>query len=178
MRLHESCLTIENHRVTELRNVNLIPCSTEYNVTLEDLVFKCSSETTFRGIFLYWFLNLSTNTRNCSDLSTLELCHFKLRVKHTLNESSIFMDLEWLSYQLQLLQDLELSVKFYYYSCNANSEMRNIVTIRILELLHSDESCAYCICWAIEGSIAIPKLRSILYHSHTLILILCTEYWY
>lgn len=55
-------------------------------------------------------LDLASNSRNGLELGSLELSYLNVRVEHSLDESSVFVNLVRLSNQLKLLHYLELSV--------------------------------------------------------------------
>ena len=157
----------------------MVPSLTENDIALKNFVLESSSETAIWSSLLDWFLDLPSNATDCSNLSTLELCDFEFAVKHTLDESCVFVDLEWFTDQFQLLHYLELRVQFNYNTCDTNSEMRNVFTSGVLKLLDSNESCTYCISRTIEGCITETEFWSVFNHSETLSLhIICAINWH
>ena len=100
MGLKHAGLPVEDHWVKKLGDLYLIPCLAEDNIAFEYFVFKSSSEATFRSAFFHMLLNLTPDPTDCADLGAAKLGNLKLAVKHTLDESSVFVDLERLTDKL------------------------------------------------------------------------------
>jgi hypothetical protein len=76
MGLQHTGLTIEDQRVVELRDVDLVPSLAEDYVAHHYLVLECCSEASIWGTFLYLLLDLPSDTRDSPELGTSELCNF------------------------------------------------------------------------------------------------------
>jgi hypothetical protein len=171
--LQEPGVSIEYQGIEESGHFKLEPCPTEYDITLQYLILKGCSECSFWHSLFHYLLYLSSNSRDCTNLSSLELRYFELAIEHSLDECSILMDLQWLSHQLKLLHNLKLTGHFQDHSGHTDSEMGHILALIIQQLLYSNECCAHCVGWPINNSVAKPKLRSIFNHSESLGLIFC-----
>jgi len=92
MRFQHAGVAISHHRVAESRNVDCVPSSSKNQITHQNFIFKRSSKVAWLPFF-YLTFNLTPNSRNSLQLGSLELCHFNVGVKHSLNESSVFVNL-------------------------------------------------------------------------------------
>lgn len=132
-------ISISEKRIIKPWNINLEPRSTEYNIAFQDFIFECGSETPLRSSFLYNFFDLTSDTRNCSQLSALELSYFKLTIEHALDKSSVFMHFKRLTNEFQLFHHFKLRVHFHYYTSHTDSKMRHIFTCFILQSLYANK---------------------------------------
>jgi hypothetical protein len=139
MRLEHPCLAIEYQWVVEPGDLHLVPGLAEYNVTLQYLVFEGSSEAAIRSVFFDDFLDLTSNSADCADLGPGKLGHLKLAVKHALDKGGVFVNLERLTNKLQLLHYFELGVELDDSASDTDTEVRDVLSRVILELLDSNE---------------------------------------
>lgn len=165
MGLEHAGVPVEYQGIVEAGDLNLVPCLAKHYIALQYLVFKSSPEATFSRVFLDNLLDLTSNTTNCTNLSTLKFSNFKFAVEHSLNEGSVLMDLEGLTDKLELFHDLKLGVQFNDCTCHAYSEMRNIFPTWVLKFLDPDECGTNCIGWSVEGGVTETEFRSVLDHS-------------
>lgn len=73
MTLEHACLSVEDQWVIELRNLNLVPCLTEDEVALQDLVLESGTERPFWCALFDHLLDLTTDPADCAQLRTCEL---------------------------------------------------------------------------------------------------------
>lgn len=165
MRLQHTGLAVEDHGVEKLRDLYLVPCLTEYNITPQYLILERRSEAPFSRPFLHVFLDLSPDPTDCPYLCPAELSDLELAVEHPLDEGGVLVDLEWLTDQLQLLHHLEVRVQLDHNARHANPEMGHVLAQVVLELLNADESCAKGISRAVKGRIAETEFRSVFHHT-------------
>jgi hypothetical protein len=121
-------LAVEDHWVEKFRNINLIPGFAENNITFQDFVLKSGSEAAFRSPFFDMLLYLTSDPTHCPYLCPTEFSYLELAIKHPLYKGSVFVDLEWLTYQFELLHHLKVRIELNHNAGHTNSEMRNILT--------------------------------------------------
>ncbi len=113
-------------------------------------------------------LYLTSDPTDCTDLSSTEFSDLKLAIEHPLDKGSVFVDLEWLTYQFELLHHLKVGIKLDHNAGHTNSEMRNILPQVILKFLNSNEGGTQCIGRPVEGCIAETEFRCVFDHSQTI----------
>ena len=96
MRFQHTSVAIGYHRVAESRNIDGVPSPSKDQVTHQNFVFKGGSKVTWLAFFDLAF-DLTPDSRHCLQLSSLELSHFDVGVEHSLNESSVLVNLVGLS---------------------------------------------------------------------------------
>lgn len=143
----------------------MVPCFAENNITFEDFVFKRGSETAFRSPFFDMLLYLTSDPTDCTYLSPTEFSYLQLAIEHPLDKSSVFVDLERLTYQFELLHHLKVRIKLDHNAGHTNSEMRNILAQVILKFLNSYEGGAQGIGRPVEGGVAETEFRCVFNHS-------------
>ena len=92
-------------RIVESFKDHFVPCSDENEVGDGDFIFESCSEAAFSSFF-HSFLDLSSDSWNCSDLSSNITCHFDWWVEHPSYKGGVFHYLKRLSYKFDFLQDL------------------------------------------------------------------------
>ena len=154
-------VTICNHWIKKLRNIDLVPGSTEDQIAHKYLVFERGPETTWLNTFLNRSFNCAAYPTHCSELRAREFSSLKIRVEHTLDESGVLVNFEWLANQLQLFHNFELRVNFNNNTCCTDSEVTLVSNCR-----YAEESCADGVHGWIENTVTETKFGSVLYHSH------------
>jgi hypothetical protein len=119
-------LAVEDHWVEKFRDINLIPGFAENNITFEDFVLKCCSEATFRSPFFDMLLYLTSDPTDSPYLCPTEFSDFQLAIEHPLYKGSVFVDLERLTYQFELLHHLKVRIELDHDAGHTNSEMSNV----------------------------------------------------
>jgi hypothetical protein len=158
-------LAVEDHWVEKFRNVNLVPCFAENDITFEDFILKCGSEATFRSPLFDMLLYLTSDPTDCPDLSPTEFSDLQLTIKHPLYKGSVFVDLKRLTYQFELLHHLKVRIKLDHNAGHTNSEMSNILPQVILQFLNSYEGGTQGIGRPVEGCVAETEFRCVFNHS-------------
>jgi hypothetical protein len=120
-------LAVEDYWVEKFRDINLVPCFAEDNITFEDFIFKCGSEAAFRSPLFDMLLYLTSDPTDCPYLCPTEFSDLQLAIEHPLYKSSVFVDLEWLTYQFELLHHLKVRIELDHDAGHTNSEMCNIL---------------------------------------------------
>jgi hypothetical protein len=143
----------------------LIPGFAENNITFQDFVLKRGSEATFRSPFFDMLLYLTSDPTDSPYLSPTEFSDLQLAIKHPLYKSSVFVNLERLTNQFELLHHLKVRIKLDHNAGNTNSEMCNIFAQVILKFLNSNESGAQGIGRPVEGCVAETEFRCVFNHS-------------
>lgn len=172
MSFHQPCVAVIDQGVTESWNIYTVPCLAEYDIAQQHLVFKGRPITAVWCSLFNRLLNLASNSRDCPDLGALELRNLELAVEHAFDKGCIFVDFERFSNEFKLLHDVKLRVELHNDTSDTDSEVGYILTVLILDLLDTNESGADCISRCKEHSIAVTKLRSVLNHPHSLVLVL------
>ena len=162
MRFEHARLPVEDERVAEAGDLHLVPGLAEHDVALQDLIFEGSPEASLTCPFLHVLLDLTADTTDCADLCACELSDLELAIEHALDEGGVLVDLKGLTDKLELLHDLELGVHLYNSTSHADSEMRDILALTILQFLHTNEGSTHGISWSVEGGIAEAEFRCIL----------------
>ncbi len=123
MCFNKTVVTIRDYWIVYFRNFNLVPSTTEYDVTHKDLIFKRRSETAWLHAFLNCPLNCTSDARDRFELCACKLSGLEVSIKHAFDESSVFVYFERFADQFELLHDFELSVDFDDYACSTDAEV-------------------------------------------------------
>ena len=124
--------------------------------THQNFVFKCCSEYAFR--FAQCFLDLTSNSRDCSQSCTLHFCNFKCRVKHVFDKRSILEDFVWCTSQFKFLYNFSDTIIVKNHSSSGNS--KGIMAFRYR--LNAAETSVWRCYGSIKGSKTVHMLGSIL----------------
>ena len=97
MGLDHPHITISNYWIKKLRDINLVPRSTEDQIAHQYLILECGPETSRLNTFLDCTFDSSSYSAHRSKLCASEFCSLKVRVEHTLHKCGVLMDFEWLA---------------------------------------------------------------------------------
>ena len=166
MRFEHASIAIRNDWIAESRHINPIPSSTEDDITHEDFIFEGCSEGASPRWVLHNSFDASANAWHCFQLSSSELRNFEVTCEHAFDKGSVFHNFIGLTDKFEFLHDLELGIHLKNYACSADSEMRNISIIQVLNTKEGrSDSKGRCI----QNCVAEAEFRCVLYHSHALL---------
>lgn len=164
MCLKHSGSTVGNERITESRNIDSIPRSTEYKVAAKDFVFECCSECTWRCCWVLKFsFDLTSNSRYCFQLGTCEFCYFLVAGKHAFDESSVFHNFVGFSDEFKLFHYLEIRVKLDNHTRHTDAEVGGISSLNVL---NTNECRSDCVGWGVKYCIAKTEFWCVFYLTH------------